>query len=432
MKSKLVIILFIALFFINLFAFNAYHNTINWDKAGYYLYLPAIFINHDLANLAFYEHVDAEYQPTGDVKRYSISQDSVTKRRLNKYPAGVAVLELPFFLLAKLYTDCTGYPALYGYSEPYQISVCIATIFWLVLGLFYLRKLLLRYFNDGVVAAALALLLFGTNLWCYSIFDMGMSHPFSFGLYCLLLYCTDEWYRTKSGRHIVVAGALLGLIAIVRPTNAIAILIPLCWYNKEINTIGRKWKFFISQYRYVLTGCLFSVAILMLQFAYWHYITGHWIIYSYKGETFDFTHPHILDGLTSYNKGWLVYTPMALFCIAGFVPFWKHNRQLCIAILLFAVLNIYIVFSWSFWPYGGGFSARALIESYALLAFPLAALIQWLSLRKQATRVVFCIVFASFIVLNIFQTWQVHNRILPSIWINEKEYWNDFGKIKAD
>jgi hypothetical protein len=430
MNSKRVILLFLFIFSANVFVNKQYNYCINWDSAGYYLYLPGLFIHHDLAYLDYYQHVDAEYQPTGSMQQYGIIRDTVTRKPFIKYPAGVAMLELPFFLSAQLYSYCAGYPQLYGYSIPYQLAVCFASIFWAVLGLIYLRKVLRKYFNDAVVAVTLLLILFGTNLWCYSMFYLGMSHSFSFGLFCLLIFVTDRWYKTQKGKDAIIIGILMGLIVLVRPTNVVAVIIPLGWYHSSFYSIGKRLGFYLSQVRFIVAGAMAMCGIVMIQCFYWHYTTGLWLIYSYRGETFNFAHPHILDGLTSYDKGWLVYTPVAVFFIAGFIPLFKHYRQLALCILLFFVVNLYIVFSWGFWQYGGGFSARALIESYAPLSFPLAALLKWAAKQKLSTRLLLCCVFAAFILLNIFQTWQITHNILPGIWISKKTYWHVFGQLK--
>jgi len=431
MRSKIVILLFTIAFFVNLLVDKPYVYTLTSDKAGYYLYLPAVFIHHDLAHLEFYKHVDAEYRPTGDWKWYSIYTDSTTGKRYNKYPAGVAVMEAPFFLAAYAYTSITHTPELYGYSTPYQVAISIANIFWVVLGLFYLRRLLLRYFDDRITAWTLFLIAVGTNLWYYSIYELGMSHTFSFGLFCMVVWFTEQWYANKNAWYAIVLGLLMGLITIVRPTNCILLIIILLWGNRNIPSAKTRLKFFAEQRMFIAAATMVSLAVLMVQLSYWHYTTGHWVIFSYKGEKFDLLHPHIIDGLTSYDKGWLVYTPIALFFLLGLLPLWRYQRQLSKAIILFIIVNTYIVFSWAFWQYGYGFGARALVESYALLAFPLAAFIKWLSDKRRILRTSITVVFLLLLILNVFQSWQLHKFILPGIWINKAEYWHDFGRIDA-
>ena len=69
--------------------------VIEADAKGYYAYLPAVFIYHDL-NFGFYKQIEQEtyYNP-------NLSYDYLrvhNNKAINKYYAGTAVLLLPFFL----------------------------------------------------------------------------------------------------------------------------------------------------------------------------------------------------------------------------------------------------------------------------------------------------------------------------------------------
>jgi hypothetical protein len=147
MKSKIAILLFATVCIYIVFNLNKWRSNevLQWDKSGYYLYLPATFINHDLAHLAFYPGIAATYHPNADWVWFSINDIPETGRKLNKYPVGVSVFELPFFLVAHAYTTLTKQFPADGYSPPYLLAVCLATIFWVTLGLWLLRKFLLKY-----------------------------------------------------------------------------------------------------------------------------------------------------------------------------------------------------------------------------------------------------------------------------------------------
>jgi hypothetical protein len=47
------------------------------------------------------------------------------------------------------------------------------------------------------------------------------------------------------------------------------------------------------------------------------------------------------------------------------------------------VLFIYVTFAWNEWTYGGGLGCRAMVESYAVLAWPLAAALRWMQARPR-------------------------------------------------
>src|SRR3954462_14756763 len=96
-KVLIVVALFFAVSLIESFSQHRWvgGDVLKFDPSGYYLYLPATFIYHDLTELAFYPAIDERYHPSGDVKWYAIYQQPDTRKRLNKYPIGVALGELP-------------------------------------------------------------------------------------------------------------------------------------------------------------------------------------------------------------------------------------------------------------------------------------------------------------------------------------------------
>ena len=199
---------------------------ITWDASAYYMYVPSVFIYHDIDNL--HSSDSARYAYAHDLQVYGIV-DQHNGRRVGKYPLGVAVMEAPFFCIAH-YLAC---PALAdGYSAPYQIAFSLATICWASLGLLFIGMLLRRYHSDAVVSVTLLVIAFGTNIYHYTAFIPGWSHPFSFFLFSCLLYQSDSWLRgSKYGLPLV--GLLLGMLVITRPINIIGLLIPLLWPAEE-------------------------------------------------------------------------------------------------------------------------------------------------------------------------------------------------------
>ena len=91
--------------------------------------------------------------------------------------------------------------------------------------------------------------------------------------------------------------------------------------------------------------------------------------------TFFFDDPAIIKGLFSWRKGLFVYTPLMIFAFAGIIALWKRRSPHALPVTVFVPLNVYIIFSWWCWWYGGGFGQRAFIDSYALMAVATAALL---------------------------------------------------------
>ncbi len=225
MKSKLIILLFALVSVIIVFNEDMEdHNQFTGDACGYYIYLPATLIYHDLQKLAFYPALDSEYH-------YSLglngSLHNFNGKTLDKYPLGVSLFEFPFFITAHYYCKISHQYKADGFSVPYQLGGIFSNILWVMAGLFVLRRFLKRYFDDNVTAITIVCIAFGTNLYVYSSFTTGMSHPYSFFLFSCLLLLSDTVYKNPPSKSVSVAlGIVLGLIFIVRPINIVALIIP--------------------------------------------------------------------------------------------------------------------------------------------------------------------------------------------------------------
>jgi hypothetical protein len=119
----------------------------------------------------------------------------------------------------------------------------------------------------------------------------------------------------------------------------------------------------------------FAILVCIPQLLYWKYLTGNYFYYSYGDEKLLFTHPHVLQGLFGFRKGWLIYTPIMSFAVAGFFLIKKDNPwRNCIWIV--TPIFIYIIYCWWCWWYGGSYGSRPMVDIYALLGIPFAACIQ--------------------------------------------------------
>jgi hypothetical protein len=94
----------------------------------------------------------------------------------------MAVAYLPFFTLAQLCARPLGYPA-DGFSYPYQVAIGIGSLIISLVGLFFLRKILRRYFSETVTATCLLILVFSTNYLEYAAITAALTHNYLFTLY---------------------------------------------------------------------------------------------------------------------------------------------------------------------------------------------------------------------------------------------------------
>lgn len=401
------------------------------DGWGYNAYLPAIFIHDDLDNLKTTFAASSKYNsgieegssiPLGRFPVFPIGND----KHVIKYTIGVAILQAPFFFIGHLLAYLTGQPT-DGYSPPYIIFNSLAVFFYVFLGLWFLMKIWRQLFSEVTTTLLLVGILLGTNLYYFTAYNNPMAHGYLFGLYCLLIYGTDRFYKTPNWKMAILIGVSAGLITLIRPVEIICLFIPILYGTKDIK--GRL-SFIIEHKSLYQLAIIFYSLFGFFQLTYWKKVTGKWFFYSYGNESFNFRDPHILSGLTSFQNGWLVYTPIMILALFG-ILFLIKKRDWFWPIVFFLPIHIYITYSWWCWYYINGFGSRPMVEAYAILSIPLGYTI--MNFRKSKFGkygVILLIIFFS--TLNIFQTHQLSLGVMWSETASKAYYISTFGKTSLN
>ncbi|RMG59309.1 MAG: hypothetical protein D6722_22485 [Bacteroidetes bacterium] len=403
--------------------------VLSWDVYGYYLYLPATFIYHDLDGLGFKDSLFVQYRPAGDFHHATPQPDGGF---VMKYPIGMAVAYLPWFGVGHLAATLSDTYAADGFSQPYQQAVAWGMILYALLGLLILRRVLLRFFQDREVAIVLGILVLATNYLNYTAFDGAMPHNMLFTLYAALLWLTAAWHERPRAHLALLIGLCVGWATIIRPTELMSLLIPLLWGIRDGKSLKAKLKLLWTHWQQVLLLGFGLILMGSLQMIYWKWSSGSFLYYSYGEFGFDWLRPHLINGLFSYRKGWLVYTPVMILALIGFWPLFRQERGQFWPVAIFTALNLYVVFAWEVWWYGGSFGARPLVQSYAFLALPLGAAVAAMLSRRWLTvlGVAFMLLCAD---LNLMMTWQAHGT--DTGWHSEAMtrayFWKIFGKSQV-
>ena len=393
-----------------------------WDVKSYYAYLPAALIYHDLSM----EFTKEDHAFFGDKFWPKPTPSGGLSLVMTM---GLAYLYLPFFLAGHVYAWLSGAET-HGFSEPYVFFLIFSALVYVVLALVLLRRFLLKYFPDWITALTLLALVAGTNLLYYSSIEAPMSHAYSFALFAVFMVTSVSWHGKPDLKRSVALGLLAGLISLIRPTNIVIVLFFLLWDVKSIKELRLRAGQLATNWRLILIMAAAAFLVWLPQLIYWKTVSGQWLYYSYNEEGFFFSSPQWINGLFSYRKGWLLYTPVMALALAGIPVLWKYRRGFFWPLLAFLVVNLYVVFSWWTWWYGGGFGQRPLIESYALLAVPMASLLlyahhggtRW---RRLIVGLVFLLVLH-----NLFQTMQYYYGAIHWDGMNKKAYWASFGRPK--
>lgn len=325
-----------------------------------------------------------------------------------KYFGGTAICYSPFFAAAALTAKLAG-EEISGYSAPFPIWISIGTIVYLVGGLYFFAKFLVRRkLKNWVINVSLLLLAGTTLLLHYGLFSPGWAHIPAFFVVCLLLYLIQLLSEKMTSARIALLFFLVSLLFFIRPTDVLILLIVpfLLKRHQSLFSVVRE-----MLRKPVAIGLGIVLAFLPALFQGYLYFrgSGEWLVYSYTNEGFHFLKPEFIKVLFSVQKGLFVYTPFLPLFFFGIVSLIRHDRRLGIGVLLTLVVNTYVIVSWWCWNYGSTYGMRPFIEFYPLFFIAIAALLQRSGRFARGLIVAFgCLA----ITLNIIQTWQVQKGIL--------------------
>ncbi len=409
---------------------SPYERVIGCDGFGYYSYLPALFIYHDLS-FSFVNEVYPKYYEV--LKNTPLATTHIINEfdghRVNKYYPGVSILLCPFFLIALLSAKLAGF-ATDGYSKIFQFTIVLAALFYVWLGLIFLKKLLNRHnYTPWLVSLTLILILFGSNLYSCSITSYSPSYAHCYLFFLVSLFCYQasllfDKNNDPKEKYIFWLLLTLSLIIVTRPQDGLIILtLPLfgLTFQKMKEVIKRTFNS-VSGLSGIFTGLILLASVLVL----WHKQTGCFFVNSYHGEYFDLLRPHITDFLLGFRSGWLTYTPLMLFALSGI--FLLKGRATFI-LLIFWTVVIFVLSSWWWWIYPGpALGQRVMVEYYPIAALTLIAFLDFLHKKKYGA-LALAIPFLV-IPLNILQTLQFKTGIISTQYASSQSYFRNFFKTR--
>ena len=425
MKSKIALFVIALVYLVSFKQYANYNSFLQGggDSWGYYAYLPASFIYHDLDDLQQTIQKRAEYNPSSvrtqeDGYLQIEEAHAFQKNTIIKYTSGISILYAPFFLAAHGFCKLTHLYAADGYTFPYNLMIGLSTLLYSIFGLWLIRKILINYFTDSITAITLIIIGIGTNLYFFSVSHLGMSHPYLFALYALCLFATHKFYEKSTFFPACLIGFSCGMISMIRPNEVIILLFPLLWNVFSLNGFKNRLLFIFRNSGYYVVMAFIFLLCWLPQIFYWKTLTGKIFFYSYTKEGFDFLHPHLKNGLFGFANGWLAYTPIMIFAVIGLIFLPKYFKKTAAATYLFMPVFVYVIYSWWCWQYINGFGSRPMVETYPIWAFPLACFLLFIW-NKSIIKTVSFLLMAFLLFVNLFQTWQFEKGL---IWTEDSNW----------
>ncbi len=398
--------------------------TIQSDGSGYYAYLPQLFIYEDQPNFIFLEGIWKKYNTAQFFE--AIGVDFANKKGTDKYFIGTAVCISPFFLINHTINKIV-YGKGDGYSKSYQFSVSVAALFYWLLGIIGLIKLLQKFkISNFTISIVVAFISLGTSLNFYTSHFPSFSHVYSFCIITWFLLICKLWVDTKKEKYIIWIGFLAGMIFIIRPTNSFVILlIPFFFSNWKEFKIRIIETLKIYKLHLILSALLF-LTLGFLQLLNVHSQTGIWSFNTYSGEHFDFLFkPKWKEVLFSYEKGFFVYAPIMLLLIPAMIFGFKNRKYFMLGWTLVFFFLVYISSSWWCWWYGGGLGMRPFVDFTGFLILPIAFFFDRINKWLKIGIIIFGI--GAIYLYQIFQI-QYNRNILHYDQVTKEEFWEIFLK----
>ncbi len=368
-------------------------SAIGGDAVYYYATLRSIVVDRDLDFKDEFEYFYNQRSPfTGNRKiPFILPINQTTGREPTKYPIGSAVFLIPPYLITHgiltvlqiagvgVVTD--------GYSLVYQASAAVASLLYAFLGLLFIYQLGKKIFDPKIAFLGTLFIWLATPLIYYMTMEPLTSQPLSFFCVSAFVYL---WYTTRNNRKLyqwIILGAIGGLMTIVRYQDSLLLLIPIIDNLKKI----------LPNFSKVLVFLFFVGLIISIQLSVNNYLFGSPL----RTGAYDAGFPYLLSPkipytLFSFQRGLYVWSPILIFASIGLYWLTKKIKLVGTLLVIFFLLQVYVVSSWIDPTQGDSFGNRILINSNPIFAL---GLMQFFKEMKNYQKI-FLIIFSLLILVN--------------------------------
>ena len=236
---------------------------------------------------------------------------------------------------------------------------------------------------SGASLRGALLIWIGTPLLFYMYVSPPMSHACSAFAVAVFVTVWLHARRTWTTGQVILVGMSAALMAMVREQDVFFLLGPALDF--AIAQVPReRWR---AIGKGALGAAAFATCFLPQLVAYMR-LNGHPTPSRLVTRKMTWTAPHALEVLFSPAHGFVIWTPLAVFAIAGLVVLairhQQDRRRLAVLMLVMVALQIYVGGSVESWSVAGAFGQRRFVALTVLLTIGLAAL--WEATHSVAQR----------------------------------------------
>ncbi len=167
---------------------------------------------------------------------------------------------------------------------------------------------------------------------------------------------------------------------------------------------------------------LVAAVVFIPQLLAYRVITGAFGPSKVVSGKFTWTAPNFLNVLFSPEHGLIPWTPIVLVALMGLPLLWRRDRVLALAIGLAFLLQVYVAGSFLTWQSAGSFGQRRFINSTAIWALALCALLTWLLANGLPRWLI-----GGFLALFVF--WNGGLLMQYALWCSEQRQGLDWARV---
>ena len=334
-----------------------------------------------LRSLAFDGDVDFtnDYKLLGLGDKPHLLQPTATGYAQSAATVGPAIVWAPFFaaghVVARRLAATNPNVDANGLSFPYRQAVCVAGLFYGLLGCWFCFRLTARFYSTRLAAMATALAVTGSFILWYLVKEPSMSHGPSMAAVAGFVWAWLATRDARTTRQWALVGALAGLMTLLRWQNALFALLPACDAVVAIVAAARASD--RARVMQVLTGgALFTLCATIAfvpQMIAWRSIYGTWLAVSPIGPQIRWGDSHIVDILWSSRNGLLSWSPVLYFGAIGLVMFAAARPAIGIPALLALAMMTYFNACIQDWWGSDAFGGRRFDGTIALFCLGVAS-----------------------------------------------------------
>ena len=359
------------------------------DGFYYYAYLRSLAFDRDVNFMN-------DYRLLGLGDKTYLFQPTRTGHAESAWTIGPAIVWSPFFAIGHVVASRQhGHGkdvAVDGTSYPYRQAVCVAGLFYGLLGCWFAYRLTRMFYPAGVGSAAVFATVAGSFMAWYLVKEPTMTHAPSMAGVAGFAWM---WAATRERRSIsmwALLGLVAGFIGLIRWQNILFALLPGI---DALVSVVRAWRTGDRrELRHTLQGSVAFLGCLVLgflpQMLAWHAMYGSWIARSPVGPQVRWSDPHVIDILWSARNGLFSTTPILYLAAIGLAIFAFARPAIGVPALLAVAVMVYFNACIQDWWGSAGFGGRRFDGLIPLFAIGLAAFIDTSArlVRRHATAAV--------------------------------------------